>query len=80
MLRGLVPGGSAQAADLEVWTLAKPAISSGYRPRGAAAPAATPRPHSIATLHCAIVFAITRMVPRCPCCARRFRPNTRRNL
>jgi SRSO17 transposase len=37
-------------------------------------------PNSIATVHCAIVVAIARMLPRCPCCARRFRPNTRRNL
>jgi len=37
-------------------------------------------PNSIATVHCAIVVAIARMLPRCPCCAQRFRPNTRRNL
>jgi SRSO17 transposase len=37
-------------------------------------------PNSIATVHCTIVVAIARMLPRCPCCAQRFRPNTRRNL
>jgi hypothetical protein len=27
-------------------------------------------PNSIATVHCAMVVAIARMLPRCPCCAR----------
>jgi hypothetical protein len=37
-------------------------------------------PNSIATIHCAMVVAIARMLPRCPCCARRFPRNPRRNL
>ena len=37
-------------------------------------------PNSIATVHCAMVVAIARMLPRCPCCARRFPRNMRQNL
>ena len=37
-------------------------------------------PNSIATVHCAMVVAIARMLPRCPCCARRSPRNMRQNL
>jgi hypothetical protein len=34
-------------------------------------------PNSIATMHRILLVAIARMLPRCPCCARRFTRNTR---
>ena len=37
-------------------------------------------PNSIATMHRILIVAIARMLPRCPCCARRFTRNTRRVL
>ena len=34
-------------------------------------------PNSIATLHQRLIVAITRVLPRCPCCARRFKKSMR---
>jgi DDE superfamily endonuclease len=48
-------------------------------PKCAGASSATTRhiPNSIATIHCEMVVAIARMLPRCPCCPRRFPRNMR---
>ena len=37
-------------------------------------------PNSIATVHRRLAVAIARTLPRCPCCARSFTRNVRRNL
>jgi SRSO17 transposase len=37
-------------------------------------------PNSIATVHRRLIVALARMLPRCPCCARRFTRNNRHAL
>ena len=64
------PSGPAAAARLK-----KPAVSKGYRPRGAANPAN--EPNSIASLHRRIAVALARSLPRWPCCAAPSRKEVR---
>jgi non-ribosomal peptide synthetase component F len=58
----------------------------GILKAGALDPAAPPIrpqrhvPNSIATVHQILIVALARILPRCPCCARKAPPNMRRNL
>jgi hypothetical protein len=52
-------------------------LLAGYRPRGSPIRPERNVPNSITSVHIAIARAISRMLPRCPCCQQTFK---QRNL